>query len=195
MRSPFDLAISRLHTTRTTRQKSVAGRHKHGTLYSSTGGARTTSGKQLNAHGTGSEPADPHSVHEHVKQWTWTNVNRNRADAPHVGRRASHAHPSSPQLHCQGHRGHRLISVASCDRARHGKSVCSRVGYLCPMRGMDGEAERTFHPGVLKAVELAERGSRTTVAGAELSPLVVDVLHQLEHMPVVLPQGAAVHST
>lgn len=48
------------------------------------------------------------------------------------------------------------------------------------MHGMAGEAVRTFYPCVSTSAKLAVRGSEASVAGAELSPRVVDVLHQLE---------------
>ena len=44
---------------------------------------------------------------------------------------------------------------------------------------MDGEAERTFCTDMWKSVTHVAGGSGTGVAGTELSPLVVDILHQL----------------
>ena len=97
----------------TARLKPTADRQKHGTRHSSTGGARTDSGKKWRGHKPVLDTSSRTRAHTCQAAWTRTNVNCDRTDAPHVGRRASHAHPSSLQLHCHGHRGHRLVSVAS----------------------------------------------------------------------------------
>ena len=56
---------------------------------------------------------------------------------------------------------------------------------------MDGEAERTFYSGpAAHTASDAKTGVGTGVARTELSQLVVDVLHQHQLLPAVLPQGS-----